>query len=222
MRSMSLSEAEAAAAPPPFSTGDLLARRGRLIGLDQAVLTHAYGGDHVVDPNATIGTALRDAAVLVPVVGRGTGATVILTVRSDHLPSHAGQVAFPGGKVDAGDADPAAAALREAEEEIGLSRLLVRPLGYGDPYLTTTGYRVVPVIGLVAGNPVLTPNPAEVADVFEVPLRFLMTPANHVTSLRAWQGVERRFIEMPYGGHRIWGVTAGIIRALHGRLYAAG
>jgi 8-oxo-dGTP pyrophosphatase MutT (NUDIX family) len=210
---------EGAGAPAPFSTADLVARRGRLIGLGEPVLTLAVGGDHVIDPRITVGTALRDAAVLIPVVERGAEAAVILTVRTDHLPSHAGQVAFPGGKLDAGDADPAAAALREAEEEIGLSRLLVQPLGYGDPYVTTSGYRVVPVIALVAGNPVLQPNPAEVADVFEVPLAFLMTEGNHLAVEREWRGAVRRTYEMPYAGRRIWGVTAGIIRGLHARLY---
>jgi 8-oxo-dGTP pyrophosphatase MutT (NUDIX family) len=214
--------AEGGGAPAPFSVDDLLARRARLIGLGEAVLTHAVSGDHVIDPRISVGTALRDAAVLVPVVERGGEAAVILTVRTDHLPSHAGQVAFPGGKLDAGDADPAAAALREAEEEIGLSRLLVRPLGYGDPYVTTSGYRVVPVVGLIAGDPVLTPNPAEVADVFEVPLAFLMSPANHHAIEREWRGAVRRSFEMPYAGRRIWGVTAGIIRTLHGRLYGTG
>ena len=132
MRSNPLS-AEGAGGPAPFSTDDLVARRGRLIGLHEPVLTLPPSGDHVIDPGVPMATGLRDAAVLIPVVARGTEAGVILTQRTDHLPAHAGQIAFPGGKVDAGDVDPAATALREAEEEIGLSRFLVTPLGYGDP-----------------------------------------------------------------------------------------
>lgn len=221
MRSNPLSP-EGAGGAAPFSVEDLVARQGRLIGLGEPVLSLTPSGDHVIDPSVPMATGLRDAAVLVPVVARGTEAGVILTQRTDHLPAHAGQVAFPGGKVDAGDADPAATALREAEEEIGLSRFLVTVLGYGDPYVTTSGYRVVPVVGLVDGDPQLSPNPAEVADVFEVPLSFLMTPVNHVAVRLAWRGLERRTFEMPYGGRRIWGVTAGIIHALQARLYGAG
>jgi 8-oxo-dGTP pyrophosphatase MutT (NUDIX family) len=221
MRSLPLSP-EGAGGPAPFSTDDLVARRGRLIGLGEAVLSLPPSGDHVIDPSVPLATGLRDAAVLIPVVARGTEAGVILTQRTDHLPAHAGQVAFPGGKVDADDADPVATALREAEEEIGLSRFLVTPLGYGDPYITTSGYRVVPVVALVAGDPVLSPNPAEVADVFEVPLSFLMTATNHLAVRREWRGLERRTFEMPYAGRRIWGVTAGIVHALHARLYGAG
>lgn len=221
MRS-TLPSPEDAGAPPPFSVDDLVARRGRLVGLGEAVLSLPPSGDHVIDPRVPMATGLKDAAVLVPVVARGSEAGVILTQRTEHLPSHAGQVAFPGGKMDPGDADPAATALREAEEEIGLSRFLVTPLGYGDPYVTTSGYRVVPVVALVAGDPVLAPNPAEVADVFEVPLAFLMTETNHQAVMRTWRGLERRTFEMPYSGRRIWGVTAGIVHALQARLYGAG
>jgi len=206
---------------PPFSAEDFRRRaaidHGPHDSFDYG--DHRFNPDH---PRMTGPRLLRDAAVLIPVVDHGPEASVILTKRAEKLASHSGQVAFPGGRIDPTDASPEAAALREAEEEIGLSRFLVTPLGYGDPYITTSGYRVVPVVALVAGDPVLSPNPAEVADVFEVPLSFLMTATNHVAVRREWRGMERRTFEMPYAGRRIWGVTAGIVHALHARLYGAG
>lgn len=161
--------------------------------------------------------ALRPAAVLVAVVAHDAP-TVILTQRTDHLPSHAGQIAFPGGKIEAGDATPAAAAVREAVEEIGLSPALVEPLGYLDLYLTFSGFRILPTVARVAPGFVLTPNDGEVADVFEVPLQFLMTPANHRLRSRDWQGFQRHYYEIPWQQRRIWGVTAGILRNLYERL----
>lgn len=159
--------------------------------------------------------AYRDAAVLVPVVAREPEATVILTERTRHLSAHAGQIAFPGGKIDAGDADAAAAALREAEEEIGLPRAAVRIIGALNPYLSRTGYRIVPVLGRVDPDVMLAPNPAEVAAIFEVPLAFLLDPANHRVSARFFLGNERTFYEVPFEDRYIWGVTAGIIRGLY-------
>lgn len=161
--------------------------------------------------------ALRPAAVLVAVVDH-EAPTVILTQRTNHLPSHAGQIAFPGGKIEAGDATPAAAALREAVEEIGLSPALVEPLGYLDLYLTFSGFRILPTVARVAPGFVLTPNDAEVADVFEVPLAFLMAPDNHRLRSRDWQGLERHYYEIPWQHRHIWGVTAGILRNLYERL----
>jgi 8-oxo-dGTP pyrophosphatase MutT (NUDIX family) len=163
----------------------------------------------------------RAAAVLVPVVRRQPQVTVLLTLRTEHLPSHAGQVCFPGGKIDEADMGPVGAALREAYEETGLEPHLVEPLGFLDVYQTRTGFRVVPVVGLVA--PAFTPRPApdEVADIFEVPLGFLMDPRNHLQETRMWQGVERRFYAMPFGERYIWGATAGMLKNLYDRLYAA-
>ncbi len=135
----------------------------------------------------------RPAAVLVPVVARREAATVLLTQRAAHLRDHSGQIAFPGGKIDADDASPLAAALREAEEEIGLDRGFVRPLGYLEPYVTTSGFRIVPVVSLVDPGYALTINPREVDGAFEVPLSFLMTPANHETHQREWKGHMRRY-----------------------------
>lgn len=162
---------------------------------------------------------LVGAAVLVPIVARER-LTLILTERTAHLSAHAGQIAFPGGKIDAGDAGPADAALREAREEIGLSAADAEPLGYLEPYRTGTGYLITPVVALVAPGFVPRPDPAEVAAVFEVPLDFLMDQANHRVDRQTWRGAERQFYAMPYEQRYIWGATAGIIRALYRRLVA--
>jgi 8-oxo-dGTP pyrophosphatase MutT (NUDIX family) len=165
------------------------------------------------------GMRYRDAAVLIPVVAREPEATVILTLRTKHLTSHAGQIAFPGGKIDHGDNGPAGAALREAREEIGLDPTGVTLVGALAPYLSRTGYRIVPVLGRVEPGYAMAVNANEVADVFEVPLGFLMNPANHVRASREFQGRERYFYEIPFGDRYIWGVTAGIIRALYEQVY---
>ena len=179
------------------------------------------GGDHVMNPDMLLAdVAYRDAAVLIPVVAREPEATVILTERTLHLSSHAGQIAFPGGKIDAGDAGPAAAALREAEEEIGLVPNSTVVVGYLDPYLSRTGYRIVPVLARIDPDFELLPNPEEVAAVFEVPLGFLLDPANHRRASRVFLGRERYFYEMPFEDRYIWGVTAGIIRGLYEQVIA--
>jgi 8-oxo-dGTP pyrophosphatase MutT (NUDIX family) len=170
-------------------------------------------GDHTINE----GRPARPAAVLIPVVAR-TEPTILLTQRSGDLPDHSGQIAFPGGKIDPGDATPLDAALREAEEEIGLARRHVRPLAYMPPFLSRTGYLITPVIGLVAPPFELTINPREVVDAFEVPLAFLMDPQNHQRQSREWQGQVRHFYAMPYGDRYIWGITAGILRNLWERL----
>lgn len=163
-------------------------------------------------------TATRPAAVLVPVVDRPEPA-VLLTLRTSELPSHAGQVAFPGGKIDPHDATPVAAALREAQEEIGLDAGAVDPIGYLDLYLTFSGFRVLPTVARVSPDYRLTINPAEVADAFEVPLDFLMDAQNHALHSRDWKGVVRRYYAMPFGERYIWGVTAGILRNMYERIY---
>ncbi|MDJ1159327.1 CoA pyrophosphatase [Chelatococcus sp. SYSU_G07232] len=162
---------------------------------------------------------LTPAAVLVPIVAREPEVSILLTVRSAALRQHSAQIAFPGGKMDAGDASPLATALREAEEEIGLERRFVRPLGYLDTYLSRTGFRIVPIVGLVDPGFHLTLNRHEVDDTFEVPLGFLMDTANHQRHAREWQGTLRHYYAMPYGDRYIWGVTAGIIRNLYERLF---
>lgn len=177
-------------------------------------------GDHHLNPGVTAeGMNFRDAAVLVPVVARRPQASVLLTQRTSHLSTHAGQIAFPGGKIDPEDQTPSAAALREAREEIGLDSSMVEPLGYLTPYLTRTGYRIVPLVGRVDPDHQLTINPEEVADTFEVPLGFLMTPDNHRHGSRPFRGKTRYFYEMPFNDRYIWGITAGIIRGLYERVY---
>jgi 8-oxo-dGTP pyrophosphatase MutT (NUDIX family) len=164
--------------------------------------------------------AARPAAVLIPVLARPEGATVLLTQRSSGLRQHSGQIAFPGGKIDAHDAGALGAALREAEEEIGLSAADVTPLGFLGPYFSTTGFRITPVVALARPDADLRLNAGEVEGVFETPLSFLMDPANHQTHSREWKGAMRSYFAMPYGDRYIWGVTAGIIRMLWLRLYA--
>lgn len=161
---------------------------------------------------------IRPAAVLIPVVDRAEPG-VILTQRTAHLPNHPGQVAFPGGSIDPSDASPAAAALREAEEEIGLDPQLVEPIGYLDLYLTFSGYRILPLVGRVAPRYAFKLSTHEVDDVFEVPLAFLMDAENHALQSKVWKGIMRRFYAMPYGERYIWGVTAGILRNLYERIY---
>ena len=159
------------------------------------------------------------AAVLVPICERGGGATVILTERTKTLRAHAGQIAFPGGRKDEDDEGPTHTALREAEEEIGLGPDHVTILGYLDAYLTGTGYYVSPVVGLISPDFVARPDPGEVADVFEVPLGFLMDPKNHQTHARDIEGKSRRYVAMPYEDRYIWGATAGMLKNLYDRVY---
>jgi 8-oxo-dGTP pyrophosphatase MutT (NUDIX family) len=165
------------------------------------------------------GEPAKDAAVLIALVEHEGGPTVILTRRADTLRSHTGQVALPGGRIDPGET-PWAAALREAQEEIGLDPATVTLAGLSTPYRTGNGYHIVPVVGLVSPPVSLFPNPAEVADIFEPPFAFLMDPANHQRrQAETPDGETRRFYAMTWGEQLIWGVTAGILRALHDRLY---
>jgi 8-oxo-dGTP pyrophosphatase MutT (NUDIX family) len=163
--------------------------------------------------------AVKPAAVLVPVVERAEP-MALLTLRTPELKSHSGQIAFPGGKIDPADASPLDAALREAEEEIGLDRGLVDPIGYLDLYLTFSGFRILPTLARVDPNYRLTLNPAEVVEAFEVPMSFLMEPVNHQRHSRIWkEGIERHYYAMPFGERYIWGITAGILRNLYERIY---
>jgi 8-oxo-dGTP pyrophosphatase MutT (NUDIX family) len=179
-------------------------------------------GDHSLD-EAPLAVPLdpEPAAVLVPVVLHENEPAVLLTERATGLRQHSGQIAFPGGRVDPADGSPLEAAYREAEEEIGLDRSFASPLGYLDPYLSITNYLVMPIVAQVSPGYTLSLNPDEVADAFEVPLRFLMDPAHHELHSREWKGGVRRYYAMAYGERYIWGVTAGIVRNLYERLYGA-
>ena len=163
---------------------------------------------------------LRDAAVLIPVVDDGEEAGVIFTQRTATMRKHSGQVAFPGGAVDAEDEDAEAAAMREAEEEISLDRRFVEPVGRLPQYKALSGFSITPVLAVVRPGFALVPNPAEVEKVFDVPLSFLMNPRNHERGSGIWLGGERHYYRMPYEGHNIWGITAGIVRVIYERLYA--
>jgi len=158
-----------------------------------------------------------DAAVLVAVTDRAEPG-VILTRRTETLKRHAGQIAFPGGRVDPGDANLAAAALREAQEEIGLDPALVQLVGLADRYRTITGFQVTPVIGVVPPELPYERREAEVAEIFEVPLAFLLDTANHVEATVEWQGRDRHYYEITWGDFRIWGATAAMIVNLSRRL----
>jgi len=165
-------------------------------------------------PEAAEGTP---AAVLVPVVDRPEP-TVILTQRPETLRQHAGQISFPGGRIEPDDADPIAAALREAEEEIGLPRSRVEVIGVADLYVTVTGFQVTPVVGVLPPDLPLSPHPGEVADLFEAPLRYLLDPAHQQVRTAVFRGRERTYYEIDWQGRRIWGATAAMIVNLSRRL----
>jgi len=160
---------------------------------------------------------IRPAAVLIPVVDHPEP-TVLLTKRASNLSSHAGQIAFPGGKIDVTDASPLDAALREAEEEVGLDRSFVDPIGYLDVYGTAFGFRILPTVARVRPGFTLQINQGEVDDAFEVPLAFLMDPANHQLHSKEFRGMERSYYAMPFAERYIWGATAGILRVLYERI----
>jgi 8-oxo-dGTP pyrophosphatase MutT (NUDIX family) len=177
-------------------------------------------GDHGTDRMLEIiarEQPVRPAAVLIPVVDHPQP-TVLLTQRSAHLNDHAGQIAFPGGKIDATDASPLEAALREAEEEVGLQREFVEPIGYLDLYATGFGFRILPTVARVRPGFKLSINKGEVDDAFEVPLAFLMDPANHQLHSKEFRGMERSYYAMPFAERYIWGATAGILRVLYERI----
>lgn len=168
-----------------------------------------FGGDEAGE-----GQTLLPAAVLFPIVLREEQPTVLLTQRTAHLKDHPGQVSFPGGRMEVDDPSATAAALREAEEEIGLAPERVEVIGFLPEYRTITGYRVTPVVGLVRPPFDVRPDPFEVAEVFEVPLAFLLDPANHQRHEIHYRGQLRHYYAMPYGSYFIWGATAAMIVSL--------
>jgi 8-oxo-dGTP pyrophosphatase MutT (NUDIX family) len=170
----------------------------------------------VLDEEAA-GRGITPAAVLVPIVDRPEP-TVILTLRPETMRKHPGQISFPGGRIDPGDDGPVAAALREAEEEIGLPRHAVEIVGIADRYRTITGFEVTPVVGIVPPDLPLSPHPGEVAAMFEAPLHYLLDPAHQHVRAAAWRGQERHYYEIDYEGRRIWGATAAMIVNLSRRL----
>jgi len=203
---------------------DFFTRARARLSLDVPAALHDYAaagrrGDLDLEPDLweRAGVqATRPAAVLIPVVDRPEP-QVLLTQRTE-LPSHPGQIAFPGGKIDPHDETPLAAAIREADEEIGLAADRIEPSGYLDLYLTFSGFRILPAVARIAPDYALTINHAEVEDAFEVPLDFLMTPGNHQRHSRESRGVTRHYYAMPFEERYIWGITAGILRNLYERM----
>ena len=215
------------AAPLELSSAEFFARTRALLSFD---VPPELLDPNVVPQSGDSGTdrmleiiareqPIRPAAVLIPVVDHKQP-TVLLTQRSPFLADHAGQIAFPGGKIEATDLSPKDTALREAEEEIGLDREFVDPIGYLGVYGTSFGFRILPTVARVRPGFTLRMSPAEVDDAFEVPLAFLMNPANHQLQSKEFRGIERFYYAMPYGERYIWGATAGILRVLYERILA--
>ncbi len=210
-------------ASAPHELGEFMLRH--LDPLDDfAVKGRKPGSDFDLTPGGWSGVpveTLRPAAVLIGLIERPAGLTVLLTRRADTLRNHTGQVALPGGRQDPGET-PVQTAVREAHEEVGLEPHFVAPVGLSTPYQTGTGYLITPVVGFVRPGFTLTPNPGEVADIFETPFAWLMDLANYEEHERTLPNGElRRFYAATHEEQYIWGATAGILRALHGRLYGA-
>jgi 8-oxo-dGTP pyrophosphatase MutT (NUDIX family) len=178
---------------------------------DPAMIATMRGDHSLVPGGAPPASALTPAAVLVPLAMRPEGLTVLLTQRTQHLSAHAGQISFPGGRQEASDADSVEAALRESEEEVGLPRDHVEVVGRLDTYITSTGFEVTPVVGLVRTPYPTKLDPFEVAELFEVPLAFIVDPANHRRDSREFKGRLRTFYVLPYQNRHIWGATAGML-----------
>ena len=185
--------------------------------LDQstAVAVQAPRGDHDLNPGTRLSSSLIAAAVLVPLVTYPETTTVLLTRRTDHLSNHPGQVSFPGGHIEPSDGSPEETAIRETEEETGMERHHIEVIGRLDDYETRTGFRVTPVVAMVTPPFDLNPDTYEVAEVFEVPLAFLLNPANHQRHACEFEGTLRQFFAMSYKQHFIWGATAGMLINLY-------
>jgi len=208
----------------PFTTrADFDQRAATRLAATDAVFSDVVRTDYDLNPGwpAPEIKTYRKAAVLVGLIDRGDDYGVVLTLRPESMALHAGQVAFPGGRIDPGDVTPLAAALREASEEVGVDPFSVTILGQGDPYLTGTGFSISPFVGVLPSGFNPQPHPREVADVFETPLSFLMNPANHQRHEREFKGALRAYYAMPHNGRYIWGATAGMIKSLYDRLYGS-
>ena len=200
---------------------EILARANRMRPLSTAGALRASGEGRVAASLAASSEPLRDAAVLIGLVGRkgARGLDLIMIRRTEGMRVHSGEVALPGGKIEPDDASPVEAALREAEEEVGLLSSAVEPVGLLAPYPTPSGFRVFPVIGLVGGSPALVPNPGEVAEVFSVPLDFVLDPGNHHEEFFENATGRRHYFSLQYGRHRIWGVTGNILRRFYEEVF---
>ena len=201
--------------PGRLDRGWLVERFAGVERPETAVSSSPARGDHDLNPGTRPPTPLTPAAVLIPIVDRRPDLTVLLTRRTDHLSNHGGQISFPGGHVEPDDRTPEDAALRETEEEIGLDRRHVTLLGRLDEYVTRTGFKVTPVVSVVDPPFELDPDAGEVEEVFEVPLPFLLDPANHQRSSHLIKGQRRFYYAMRWGQHEIWGATAGMVINLH-------
>lgn len=180
--------------------------------LEAAEIRAETRGDHDLNPGETPpSSALRPAAVLVPLIDRAEGMSVLLTQRTAHLSAHAGQISFPGGRMEESDADAIATALRETEEEVGLPRDKVSVIGRLDTYVTGTGFEITPIVGIIEPGYTLTIDPYEVAEAFEVPLSYVLDRRNHNRQDRESAGRVRVFYVLPYEGRNIWGATAGML-----------
>ena len=221
-----MSEPKVKTAPAEIGSDEFFERARARLGFD---VPPGLVDPDIVPPSGDPGTdrmlqiiareqPVRPAAVLIPVVDHPQP-TVLLTQRSVHLAEHAGQISFPGGKIDATDASPLDTALREAFEEIGLGREFIEPIGYLDLYGTGFGFRILPTLARVRPGFKLVVNHSEVDDAFEVPLAFLMNPENHQVHSKEFRGMERSYYAMPFAERYIWGATAGILRVLYERIY---
>jgi 8-oxo-dGTP pyrophosphatase MutT (NUDIX family) len=181
--------------------------------LEAAAFRRELQSDRELNPGmaSAPSTALRPAAVLVPLIDHPGGMSVLLTQRTAHLTAHAGQISFPGGRIEADDSDEIAAALRETEEEVGLPRDRVSVIGRLDTYLTGTGFEITPIVGIIGPPYPISIDPFEVAEAFEVPLSFILDRRNHQRIERQSGAHRRAFFVLPYEGRNIWGATAGIL-----------